>query len=883
MKKIGLSVIFFVLCMSMLLGQTALIEGQVVDKTNRGVQDVLVYVDGSSLMRTKSNLDGYFSLEVTANTEIKLIVFYEEIIQTENLFLNENEVYKLSRIKLSIQTVSGFEVKGKSKDLTINELPIIEIQNIPGPQNSVERYLTLTTAATSNNELTNNYNVRGGNYDENLVYVNGFEIYRPFLTRTGEQEGMSFINPNLVSDISFSAGGFAARYGDRLSSVLDITYRTPNGFRGSADASFLGASLHVEDEVNTRFNYMVAGRYQDQSYVLNALPVQGAYRPRFYDFQLLTNYAVTENLNWSVLGHYSSNDFRFAPESQDTRFGTINETLSFRVFFEGEELTRFQTVTGATSLKWDVNRRLNLDWYASVFNTDEIETFDVLGQYFINQVETDPSKEEFGDSVGTIGIGSFLNHARNRLFATIYQTRHEGQYRFLKLDDDGLDYINNGTLRWGVSAQYEDFDDVMSEWRMIDSAGFSLPQQPTDKIELFEVIKAQNRLQTFRASSFVQFDRSFDKYIDTLPVKVYRRYRDELGKRKKEEVLDTVYNARRQWVVNAGARAGYTHFNEEFYATPRVGVSYFPSAYFLDENDKIKKRAMRLHASTGLYYQPPFYRELRSFNGPMNLDVLSQKSLHFVAGMDYAFEMWGREKPFKYSGEVFYKHMWDVNPYQIDNVRTRYFAMNDAVAYAYGLDMNLHGEFVEGVESFFKFGVLRTMEDLLNDDFYQFFNSDGEKIIPGFTFNDTPTDSVLVSPGFIPRPTDQWFNVAMLFQDNMPGFEQFTVQVGLNYGSRLPYGPPDRERYKDTLRQRAYFRVDIGFGYDFLYGKTKKEDRKKWLRPFTDARINFEVFNLLGINNVLSQQWIQDTQGRFYAIPNYLTFRRFNLKLILRW
>lgn len=882
MLKYALTFVIFSLALSV-IGQQGIIKGKVVDRGNRGVFDARVYVVEQKDYQTKTNIAGEFELKVPANKELNIAVIFDGEGETVSFFVAPNETKSLSKIKLDIQVMTGVDVQGAKQSDDINRLPVIEVQNIPGPQSSVERYLTLTTAATSNNELTNNYNVRGGSYDENLVYVNGFQIYRPFLTRTGEQEGMSFINPNLVESISFSAGGFAARYGDRLSSVLDITYRRPERFRGSFDASLLGTSVHVEDRVNPRFDYMVAGRYQDQAYVLNALPVQGAYRPRFYDFQIMTNFMITENLKWSILGHYSSNDFRFAPESQETNFGTINQALSFRVFFQGEEMTRFQTMTGATSLKWSPSDKLNLDVYASVFNTDERETFDILGEYFINELETDPSQEEFGDSVGTLGVGAFLNHARNRLFANIYRLRHEGDYSFLKVTEDGLGYENKGNLKWGLSAQIEDFDDVMSEWRMIDSAGYSIPQSPADEIQLFEVIKAENQLQTFRTSGFLQFDKSKGFIKQNYPVELKRRYKDSLGNKHVDVIHDTITEARSKISFNAGVRGGYTAFNNEFYATPRASVSYFPKTYYLSQDSTVKRRLVRFHASSGFYYQPPFYRELRELNGPMNLDVLSQKSFHFVTGVDYSFEMFGREKPFKYTGEVFFKRMWDVNPYQIDNVRTRYFAHNDAVAYAYGLDMNLHGEFIEGIESFFKFGLLRTEEDLLNDDYYNYFNSDGEQIIPGFTFNNEPVDSALVSPGYIPRPTDQWFNLAILFQDRMPRFEQFTAQLGLNYGSRLPFGPPDGNRSGDTLRQRPYFRVDIGFGYDFLYHKQDKSKRKKWLRPFNDIRLNFEVFNLLGINNVLSQQWIQDVSGRTYAIPNYLTFRRFNLKLILRW
>ena len=875
--------LLLLLNLSPIFAQTGFVNGRVIDKSNLGIFDVRISLSESPTTRTKTNVDGEFSLTVPADQNLTLVIQFEGERKSFPIRVAANEVYSLEKVKLNIQSFEGVTVEGKEKDLTIEELPVIEFQYLPGANSGIEQYLVYTTAARSNNELTNNYNVRGGSYEENLIYVNGFEVYRPFLTRSGEQEGMSFINPNLVSDISFSAGGFAARYGDRLSSVLDITYRTPEQFRGSMDISLLGGGAHIEDKVNARFNYMVGARYRDQSYVLNALPVKGAYRPRFYDFQFLTNYAITENLTWSVLGHFSSNDFRFAPESQDTRFGTINQALSFRVFFQGEELTKFQTMTGATSLKWKVNRRTSLDLYLSVFNTDERETYDVLGQYFINEVETDPSKEEFGDSVGTLGVGSFLNHARNSLQATLYTIRHEGRHDFLKVADDGLDFINKGSFRWGASGQFDDFYDIMSEWRMIDSAGYSIPQAPANKIELFEVIKAQNTFQTFRTSAFIQFERSFYKEEVNKPIEWSRKYKDSTNQKVTKTYRDTIDFAKKRLYFHAGIRGGYTAFNQELYVTPRAGFSYFPAIYYYDQNDQLKKRSVRIHGSTGLFYQPPIYRELRSFDGEVRSNVLSQKSFHLISGVDYTFEMWQRETPFKITGELFYKYLWDVNPYQVDNVRTRYYATNDAIGYAYGMDLQMNGEFIPGMLSFFKVSLLRSMEDLLNDDFYTYFNSDGEQIIPGFTFNSNPVDSTLNSPGFIPKPTDQWVNVATLFQDQMPGAEQFTVQLGLNYGSRLPYGPPDRVRHRDTLRQKAYFRVDIGFGYDLLYKKSEKDQRKKFMRPFTDARLSFEVFNLLGINNVLSQQWIQDTQGRYYAIPNYLTQRRFNLKLILRW
>ncbi|MDG1657722.1 MAG: hypothetical protein P8H56_03985, partial [Crocinitomicaceae bacterium] len=358
------------------------------------------------------------------------------------------------------------------------------------------------------------------------------------------------------------------------------------------------------------------------------------------------------------------------------------------------------------------------------------------------------------------------------------------------------------------------------------------------------------------------------------------------------------------WNLSYGVRSGYTTSNSEFYITPRASVTFSPRAYMVHRG-KVKRRSVNYRLAAGMYYQPPFYREFRTFEGDLNLDVKAQKSVHIVTGTDVYFSMWNRESPFKFTAEAYYKYLWDVNTYEIENVRTRYYANNDAVAYAYGLDLNLHGEFVEGIETFFKAGFLSTKEDVLGDYYYDYLNAAGEKIVFGISEDQTVVDSNRVEPGFIPRPTDQMFNFGALIQDRMPKYESFSVQVGIQYGTPLPYGPPDFARYKDTLRLRSYFRVDIGMSYDFLYNK-KKRDREReaskgelspeerelkmpqkketfWTKNFEDAIISFEVFNLLGVRNVLSKQWIQDVEGRFYAIPNYLTARRFNLKLILRF
>lgn len=863
------------------IAQTATVNGQCVDKTGRGLGDVKVYFNRDINDLVYTNADGYFSIELPINRSVVLYAKAQgnELKQTYNL--KNGQVLESGKWKFPfLQTVEVI-IEGQGSGGDVIDLKPNDIVGIPLAEN-VQQTLKYLTPATSSNELSSNYNVRGGNYDENLVYVNGFKIYRPFLTRSGQQEGMGFIYTPMVEKIKFSAGGFESHYGDKLSSVLDIQYRKPDSLRGSASASLLGVEAHIEDQVTSRFGFLAGARYRSNGYLLNALPTKGAYNPVFYDFQLVTNFDITENLRWETIGHFSSNNYRFTPQTQETRFGTVNQALSFKVFFEGQEQTKFVTATGATSLKWKKSKRTQLDLYASVFNTDEKEYFDILGQYFINELEKDPSKEEFGDSIATLGIGSFLNHGRNNLKATIYNLYHRGSHKFLQLDSNGYDYKYNGQFNWGASIQFEDFYDVLSEWKLIDSAGYSIPQAPSSEIVLFESIKAKNSLQTFRTDGFFEYENTKFKVKDTLyPVKLRVKSKNANGEKVKSFYYDTIERSATKFAYNIGVRGGYTDFNKEGFVTPRASIEYYPRKFY--RRDSVtKRRFIRMRLASGMYYQPPFLRELRTFDGQLNLDIKAQKSVHLVAGIDTDFEMWERKTPFKFTAEAYYKYLWDVNPYEIDNVRTRYYTTNDAVAYAYGFDLNLHGEFIKGLQSYFKLGMLRTQEDFLSDEYYVYLNSEGDTIIPGFTFNDVATDSIRQEPGFLPRPSDQLFNFATYFQDRMPGFERLSVQLGLIYGSALPFGPPDFNRYKDVLRQRSYFRVDIGFGYDFLYNKTKAE-RNNFGKRFEDIRLNFEIFNLLGINNTLNYQWVQDTQGTFYAIPNFLTSRRFNLKLIIRW
>lgn len=852
-----------VLVLSNLIWSQVNVNGKCVDKKGNPVEFVTVKAvqEGRMPVLTRPDSLGFFSLKLFPGQAHFVFRYDEENTIERDVLIPDQADFTLDKIQFRFENIGDVVINRESgSENGVDALPKIDIQKLPV---TLEKYLTFATAATSNNELTNNYNVRGGNYDENLVYVNGFLINRPFLTRSGQQEGMSFIHTALVDNIYFSAGGFQAVYGDKLSSVLDIRYKKPDSLHASAMASLLGVEAHVEQGIGNRFRYLFGARYRSNGYLLNSLPTKGNYNPVFWDAQFVTEYDLNEKWQWTVLGHVSSNRYQFAPETQKTDFGTANEAYSFNIYFDGQENTRFLTMTGGTALKYH-EKKWRADTYFTAFRTDEQEYFDIQGQYYINELETDPSKEEFGDSIAVLGVGTFLNHARNRLNATILSAYHDAAY----------DFNEHSQLRYGFGIQYDQFSDVLSEWRMIDSAGYSLPQE-SGTVDLFETIKGHLELENTRSHAFVQHhlewkgerkDRVVSKYVED----------DSTG--KEHFVTDTITGTFSKWEMDAGVRALYTSYNDEFMVTPRFSISFIPIRYVY-HNGQFERRSVKFRFATGMYYQPPFYREFRTFTGGLNPNVQSQKSLHFVLGGDYNFYMWNREKPFKLSGEAYYKYLWDINPYEIENVRTRYYADNIAKGYAVGFDANMHGEFVPGIESFVKIGVMSTKEDIENDYYWNYYNESGE-LITSASEDQDPVDSAQVFPGYIRRPSDQRLNMAILFQDHMPGLERFTVQMGLNFGSRLPYGPPDFTRYKDTLTMKSYFRVDIGLSYDLLYFKDRIKD--KWYGKLQDAIVSFEVFNLLGINNVLSKQWIQDVEGKYYSIPNYLTQRRFNLKLIVR-
>lgn len=812
-----------------------------MDAEKHAIEAANISLLGSSTGSISSG-DGSFILHVPANTQIKIAISHIAFeTKYQSLFLEKGEVRQIdfSLTELSHE-LKDIEIESeRNRDNTLQKVDPKNIQYIPSPSGNFEAIIKTLPGVSSSNELTSQYNVRGGNYDENLIYVNDIEIYRPFLIRSGEQEGMSFINSDLIQSINFSAGGFEAKYGDKMSSVLDVKYKEATNFEAIVNGSLQGGGVSMQGASdNLRFTHITGIRYRSNQYVLSSLDTDGDYKPSFTDLQTYLTYDISEKWEIGFLGNYAKNKYSFIPETRQTNFGTIQQALRLTVYFDGQEVDQFETFFGAITNTFTPKTGLELKFITSAFRSVESENFDIRGQYFIDELDRDLGSENFGDVAFNRGIGTYMNHARNQLDAIVFNLEHRG--RLLK---------KNGDIQWGVKYQHEDIYDELSEWDLIDSAGYSLPQPPSTpgkipqrplKLELFEVFKAENTLISNRLMGFAQ-----------------RSWRWLAAKGA-------------QWTYTVGVRYNYWDLNKESLISPRTSISFMPKW----------ERDFLFRFSTGFYYQPPFYRELRNFEGELNKDIKAQRSIHFVLGTDYNFTAWKR--PFKFVGEMYYKKMDNIIPYEIDNVRIRYFAKNNASAYATGIDLKVNGEFVKGVESWLSFGLLSVREDIHDDFYYTYFNDEGEKIIPGFTFNNEAVDSIKTEPGYIPRPSDQRINFSLFFQDYFPNKPDIRMHMTFHYGSGLPFGPPSRERYKDTLRMPSYLRVDLGFSKQLLSESTVLKSNSPF-RHFKSIWLGLECFNLLQRNNTLSYFWVTDVTNRQYAVPNYLTTRQINLRLQIKF
>lgn len=817
LKNVYLLIILTIIFNLPTQAQYGLIKGNVTNDANEILELVNVSVKGRPL-GTSTDLSGNYKLYIPSNQYVTITfssIGYLILDTLINIQPNSELTLNINLIPTSEQIAEVFVEDQEVRKSTLTRLDPKIMSSLPEASGNLEAIIKTLPGVSSNNELSSQYSVRGGNFDENLVYVNGIQVYRPFLVRSGQQEGMSFINPEMVSSVLFSAGGFEAAYGDKMSSVLDIKYRKPYGWGSSVTASLLGASLTLwGDSKNHRFRHISGLRYKTTKYLLNTLETEGEYDPKFLDFQTYMSYDVTEKLEVSFLGNYANNNYKFVPESQKTSFGTYNIPLELVLAFEGQEIDEFETYTGAFDFKYKVNDQTKLNLIGSSFTTNERETFDILSEYWINEIDKQQGSDTYGDSIGSLGIGSYLKHARNSLNATVYTIEHKGESK-----------VGNNYLNWGASAQNEQINDNLNEWKMIDSAGYSIPYDGTTVGMNFH-IHAKNNLNSMRYGAFVQNTYTFN--------------------------FDST-----ELLLTAGVRVAYWDLNEEFLASPRVNLAFVPNW----------KRDVIFRLSGGYYYQPAFYKELRDpDDGTINKDIKSQKSIHFVLGSDYNFTAWGR--PFKLVTEAYYKILKDLITYDVDNVRILYAGENNSDGYAMGVDFKLNGEFVKGVDSWISLSFMKTEEDIRGD--MEPVYDDDDNII-GYK-----------DPGYLPRPTDQRVNFSMFFQDYLPGNPSFKVHTQLNFASGLPYGPPDEPHYKMLGRTKSYQRIDIGLS-KVLKSEGKTYPKGHFLYHVKEAWISFEVFNLLDIKNTISYEWVQDYSGNKYPVANTMTGRRLNLKLTAKF
>jgi hypothetical protein len=811
-------ILFFVLISSFSFAQKARIKGIVLNENNEPIENVSV---SSPTSNTVTNSNGFYILEIDANSEITIIYSSETLKKsTYKVKLKPNEDFEWNPILGTItETIETVVISGKNRKINgATAVSPVIIRRIPGANAGVENLIKTLPGVYSNNELSTSYAVRGGNYDENLVYVNEIEVYRPFLVRSGQQEGLSFTNTDLVQNIDFYAGGFQAKYGDKLSSVLDIAYRTPKSFHAGLEASLLGGSIFAEGvSKNQKWSNITGVRYRNNSLLVKSQETETNYKPSFLDVQSLFNFNLNTKWNFSFLGNIAQNNYNYQPTTRQTNFGTISEPIALLIQYEGQEKDKYTTFFGAIKSVYEPNKNNKYKYISSAYHTVEEEYYDILAQYRLGEVDANIGSETFGDVVFSRGIGSQLNHARNNLDALIVTNEIKGNH---KLND-------NNAVEWSFKHNFENIRDRVVEWEVIDSAGFSLPNplleyvndQPYNPyygpLAPYQNVRAKNNTTINRLSAYLNWN-----------------HEGRLG----EHTYYVNAGVRGQsWIVSNNGISGDNQF------------TFSPRAQFILKPKWEKEMIFRF--SVGVYNQPPFYRELRANDGSVNPNVKDQKSIHFVLGHDYSFKMW--ERPFKLVSEAYYKTINDVNTYTIDNVRIRYRANNDATAYVYGIDGRLNGEFVPGVESWFTFGYLKTEE-----------NQNGR--------------------GNIARPTDQRLKFAILFQDYMPNIPSLKMYLNLVYNTGLPGGSPAyADAYDYQSRLNDYRRADAGFSY--VFKDAKLGAHRKWLANFSEFSLGFEIYNMFNNQNSITNTWVRDVYTKTqYGVPNYLTTRTFNLKLSMR-
>jgi len=807
-----LKILFFFIFSYSSFSQGITLKGVIKDENGNYLKDVNIREKKSS-RGTITNGNGSYQLNLPYQKkynitfshinhldqtfEISLKNIQEEMGKTNKSYLTRNFILQKTNESLSNVDLIEGDSEESSRYRALTQIKIQTIDKIPTISESVESLLKSLPGVTSNNELSNQYSVRGGSFDENLIYVNGIEIYKSFLTKSAEQEGLSFVNPKLISSIDFFPGGFEAKYGDKLSSVLDVKYKEPKKNKRSFSISSMGTNLTLQgNNKNYRLSYILGHRYKSNSFLINALDLKGNFVPKIHDFQAYLTYQLNPEMKLNFLGYHSNNIYEMTPETRETQFGTITESLQLTVYFDGKEIDKFKTTLGAISFDFEPNEETSLKLTTSLYRTKEEVFYDVQGEYWLGQLENNIGSDEFGDVVINRGIGSYMNHARNEIYADVFNIHLNGKASLL-----------NHKIDWGVKFQHEKIEDNIREWEAVDSAGYYISPINETGLEMYNFIKGSTELTSNRVTNYIQ------------------------GKSKNYLLNDGA-------TINyiAGIRTNYWDFNNEFFISPRLIVGYKPNW----------KKDFVFSGSVGSYNQSPFFREIRNKYGDINKNIKSQKSIHYVLSSDYQFTMW--ERPFKFNTSVYYKYLWDLIPYEINNLQINYLTNEIATGYATGLDFKLYGEFVPGVDSWFSMSLLSTQEDILGDGY-----------------------------GFIPKPTDQRLKFSIFFQDYLPKLPTYKVNLNLSYGSGLPFGANNSTRDQQTMRMPSYKRMDIGFSK--LIKQPEFQSKNKFFNFFNSIAVSAEIYNLLGIRNTGSYIWITDASNNRYAVPNYLTSRLLNIKL----
>lgn len=803
-KLLAIYIIVLLTALPALAQNNITISGLVTDETGAPIELATVHIE-KQLVGTITNLKGEYT--ISARSEDSVVVVFSMIgYNTRKRVLKKPQ----GKIRLNVMLPNtGYELgevtvtESKRQTGSIQSLQIDKAKLMPDASGgSIEAFIATQAGVSSNNELSSQYNVRGGSFDENIVYVNGIEVYRPLLIRSGQQEGLSFINPDMVENVGFSAGGFEAKYGDKMASVLDITYKKPKEFEASASMSLLGASGYV-GFATKNFSMTNGIRYKTSRYLLGTLDVKGEYDPNYIDYQTYMNWHPSKRFEIGFIGNFSQNSYNFIPSDRTTKFGTMETAKEFKVYFDGAERDLFRTFFGSIEAKYNINEHNSLSFLASAFKTNEQETYDIQGQYWLSDLdETEEGSTPENGEGSTSGVGTYLEHARNYLTAKVQSYSLLGKHK-----------INANEIMWGLELKHEAIDEKMREWEVRDSAGYSLTHLP-DRVSLIYNLNSKHNISSNRFSFYAQ-----DTY----------KLNSEIG----------------LFTFNAGIRGSYWGFNREFIFSPRVSVGFIPKF-----NEDFTFRL-----ASGVYYQAPFYKEFRdttTVNGntevELNRDIKSQRSIHFVLAADYKFRAMNR--PFKVTAEVYYKKLDNLIPYNVDNVRISYYGKNMAKGYATGIDFKLFGEFVKGTDSWITFSLMKTEE--------------------------------CINGKWIPRPTDQRYNLSLYFTDYFTKNDRWKLSLKGSLADGLPFGPPHAGREKAVFRTPAYKRVDIGMSYRLLDNEDGR-NYKRIAKPFRNIWLGIDCFNLLGINNVNSYYWVTDVYDNQFAVPNYLTSRQINVRLLFEF